>query len=149
MINISLYCKIRRLCKISSSKKIDLERDFTSGAYLSEAQNPIPLTPFHIRVYSMLIHSERGGEGESWTREKDREANFFHKAGSKIPIWLTVYLLSTNSDKHQPLSPFTCQFFKITTFCFGVYVVNLSMVSIPSRCHEACSDLTDGGTTGC
>ncbi len=33
-----------------------------------------------------------------------------------------------NSDKHLPKSPFTGQFFQITTFCFVVYKVNKSKV---------------------
>jgi hypothetical protein len=44
---------------MSSSKKIDLKRDFVAGVYLSEAQNPIP--PTHCkRVYSIPIHTGKG-----------------------------------------------------------------------------------------
>jgi hypothetical protein len=27
------------------------------------------------------------------------------------------------TDKYLPQSPFTCQFFQMTTFCFGIYMV--------------------------
>ncbi len=37
----------------------------------------------------LYVYSHREGGGESWTREKVRGATV-HKAGSKIPIWLTV-----------------------------------------------------------
>jgi hypothetical protein len=62
-------CSTRKQCKMSSSKKIDLSRDFAAGVYLSEAQNPIP-TPLPLthclRVYRILIHKGkwvRGREG--------------------------------------------------------------------------------------
>ncbi len=52
--------------KMSSSKKIDLIRNYAAGVYLSEARNPIP-PPFltHcIRVYRTLYLSHReGGSG--------------------------------------------------------------------------------------
>ncbi len=68
-----------------------------------------------------------GGRGQSWTREKVREATV-HKAGSKIPTRLTVqYLQSINSDKHLPQSSFTGQI-KMTTFCFSVYKVKKSVL---------------------
>jgi hypothetical protein len=41
---------------MSSSKKIDLERDFAAGVYLSEAQNPIP-PPLH------TVYGEGEGKG--------------------------------------------------------------------------------------
>jgi hypothetical protein len=47
---------------MSSFKKIDLQRDFATGVYLSEAQNPIPPLTHCIRVCSVLIHT---GGGES------------------------------------------------------------------------------------
>jgi hypothetical protein len=48
---------------MSSSKKIDLQRDFLADVYLSEAQTPYPSPLKHrIRVYSILI--TQGGEGE-------------------------------------------------------------------------------------
>ncbi len=47
---------------MSSSKKIDLVRDFAAGVYLSEAQNPIPPAPCaRIRVYSIPFHTGKGG----------------------------------------------------------------------------------------
>ncbi len=62
-------------------------------------------------------HSEGGG-GDSWTREKVRGATV-HKAGSKYQ-----HLQFINSDKHLPQSPFTSQFFYMTTFCFGSTIVD-------------------------
>jgi hypothetical protein len=66
-----------------------------------------PRTPYHpppppithckrvyITVY--LILQGRGGRRESWTREKWRGATV-HKAGSKIPTWLTVSMYLTVS----------------------------------------------------
>jgi hypothetical protein len=54
-------------------------------------QNPVP-SPLHTAyvytVHGILIHTRKGGGG-SWTREKVRGATV-HKAGSKIPTWLTV-----------------------------------------------------------
>ncbi len=45
---------------MSSSKKIDLKRDFADGGYLSE-----PPRPLHtIRVYILLIRTEEGGKVE-------------------------------------------------------------------------------------
>jgi hypothetical protein len=67
---------------MSSSKKIDLERDFAASIYLSEAQNPIPPLTHCIRLYSVLIHTGKGGGGSA--REKVR-GETVHKAGSKIP----------------------------------------------------------------
>ncbi len=72
----------------------------------------IPYTPpytlyTYIRVYCIptYSHRERGGGGKL-TREKVRGATI-HKAGSKIPTWLTV----SPVYKHLPQSPFTGQFF--------------------------------------
>ena len=46
---------------MSSSQKIDLQRDFAAGVYLSEAQNPMTPPPTQcIRVNSILIHTGRG-----------------------------------------------------------------------------------------
>jgi len=42
-----------------------LKRDFETGVYLSEVQNPIPLPLAHcIRVYSILIRTGKGGRVE-------------------------------------------------------------------------------------
>jgi hypothetical protein len=74
---------------LSSSKTIDLQRDFATSVNLSEAQNPIPNPPpltHCIRLYSILtVFSQGRGEGGgSSTREKWRGATV-PKAGSKIP----------------------------------------------------------------
>ncbi len=52
---ISLKDKIhRRQCKMLSSKRIDLHRDFAAGVYMYEAQNPKP--PLHtVYVYTTYL----------------------------------------------------------------------------------------------
>ncbi len=56
---------------MSSSKKIDLWRDFAAGVYLSEAQNPMP--PLHTEYCTCIqytySHREGGGGGEMNQRE--------------------------------------------------------------------------------
>jgi hypothetical protein len=42
---------------MSSSKKIDLKRDFAAAVYLSEAQNLIP-------IHGILIHTGKGQRRE-------------------------------------------------------------------------------------
>ncbi len=49
---------------------------------------PEPLTHYTCTLYT-YSHME-GGRGEIWARGKGRGAKV-HKAGSKIPAWLTVY----------------------------------------------------------
>jgi hypothetical protein len=48
---------------MSSSKKIDLYRDFAAGVYLSEAQNPIPPS-YTLYTCIQYTYSDREG-GES------------------------------------------------------------------------------------
>ncbi len=71
---------------MSSSKIIDLKRYFAAGVYLSEAKNPIPPPPLTncIRVYSILIHTGKGGGGRV-EPERRLEGQQFTKAESKIP----------------------------------------------------------------
>ncbi len=52
----------------------------------NRAQHPPPLPSYTLSVYTVLWQREGG---RSWTREKVRGATV-HKAGSKIPTWLTV-----------------------------------------------------------
>jgi hypothetical protein len=61
-------------------------RDFAAGVYLSEVQNTItPLTlTYCIRVYSILLHAGRGGEGARVKPKRRLEGATVHKAGSKI-----------------------------------------------------------------
>jgi hypothetical protein len=68
---------------------------------------------------------ERGLGGKLNQREEVRGATV-HKAGSKILTRLTVspILQFIYSDKHMPQSPFTDQYFEMTTFCLIAYKVN-------------------------
>jgi hypothetical protein len=72
---------------MSLSEKIDLQRDFAAGVLsvwgpLSSYDHILPPLTHCIRVYSILIHAEKGaGEGKL-TREKVRGA-LVHKAGRK------------------------------------------------------------------
>jgi hypothetical protein len=47
---------------MSSSKKIDLTKDFAAGVFLSEAQNPI--SPY-VYVYTYTYSQREGGWGDS------------------------------------------------------------------------------------
>jgi hypothetical protein len=47
---------------MSSSKKIDLKRDFAAGVYLSEPRTPYTL--YACTVYSIFIDTGKGGRGE-------------------------------------------------------------------------------------
>jgi hypothetical protein len=80
---------------MSSSKKIDLQRDFAAGVYLSEAQNPILPPPLYtVYVYTCILYTVylftlgSGGVGVGVfgsVKPEIREEGTFHKAGSKIP----------------------------------------------------------------
>jgi hypothetical protein len=53
---------------MSSSKKIDLKKDFAAGVYLSEAQNPINPPSLHtvfVNAYNILTHTGKEGLGPS------------------------------------------------------------------------------------
>jgi hypothetical protein len=76
---------------MSSSKEIDLYREFTAGVYLPEAQNPIPAPPplRTVYVFTVYLFTQRKG----WAVEPERRGEggaTVHKAGSKIPTGLTV-----------------------------------------------------------
>ncbi len=72
---------------MSSSKNVDMKREFAAGVYLSEAQTPYAETHC-IRVYSVLIHTGKGEKGEKWTREEIVVQQF-----TKNPTWLSVSLV--------------------------------------------------------
>ncbi len=117
--------------KMSSSKEIDLYRDLAAvvwgllpskvfwGSLLQFCtlwiwSDPEMLNSWgkwsptgHLLPATNSTLTQGRERGESWTREKVREATVY-KAGSKIPTWLTV---SINSDKHLPQSPFKGRFF--------------------------------------
>ncbi len=108
-----------------SSRKFDLQRDFATGVYLSEAQNPI-LPP--------LTHcTGRGGGGGVVELVRRGEGQQFTKLGRKYQHdWL--YLQSINSKKRLLQSPFTGQFFLDGDILFWcLYSVNLSIPSSVSR----------------
>ena len=89
---------------MSSSKKI-----ICKGTLLSEAQNPIPCSPFlTVHVYTIYLFTQGREAGVwSWTREKVRKATV-HNFGRKYQHdWL--HLQSINSYKHLPQSPFSGQ----------------------------------------
>jgi hypothetical protein len=68
---------------MSSSKKIDLKRDFAAGVYLSEAQNPIPPPHTHCTCIQYTYshrERERGGRVEL---ERRGERQHFTKLGRK------------------------------------------------------------------
>jgi hypothetical protein len=49
---------------MSSSKAIDLSKDFAADVYLSEANIPIPHSIHTVFVYTVLIiHTRKGGVG--------------------------------------------------------------------------------------
>ncbi len=86
---------------MSFSKKVDLYRTLRQEFYLSEAPSTpmIPYSPpytlYTVRVYSILIHTRKGGE---LTREKVRGA-IVNKAGQNTNM--TDYissLLNTSKD---------------------------------------------------
>jgi hypothetical protein len=56
------------------SVKINLYRDYAAGVYLSEDRNPIPPAPlsYCIRVYSILIHTQKGKGGELYQIEREK-----------------------------------------------------------------------------
>ncbi len=77
MIHWAFYRRMIRL--IECNAKCLSGRNFAAGV-LSLRQRP--LLTHCIRVYSILIHTGKGGGGEELTREKVREA-IVHKAGRK------------------------------------------------------------------
>jgi hypothetical protein len=76
---------------MSSSKKIDLYRDYATGLYLSEAQNPTapPYTLYTCIQYTYSVFTQGWVEGGDLTREKVRGDNSL-QSGLKIQTRLTV-----------------------------------------------------------
>jgi hypothetical protein len=84
----------------------------------NKTQHPPPSHSHTLSVYTVLWAGKGGGRVEP---ERRLEGQQFTKLGRKDQL---LYLQSINSYKHLPQSPFKSQFFKTTTFCFGVYIVN-------------------------
>jgi hypothetical protein len=83
-------------------KKVTCRRDFAAGVYLAEAQNPIP-PPFHTvahtaYVYALYLFTQGRGEGGRVGPERRLEG--------------------------QQLTKLYRSFLEMTTFCFGVYIIN-------------------------
>ncbi len=97
-------------------------KDFAAGVYWSEAQYPAP--PFKT-LYTCLQYTYSQGRGvESWTREKVRGA-IVHKAGSKIPTWLTVSPVYKTLINTCRKVPFQINFFRCRHFA----LVSLPLIS--------------------
>ncbi len=80
----------RRQWKMSSSEKLPCKGTLRQVFICKRPRTPYPPLTHWIRVFSILyLFTQRRGGGESTTREKGRVATV-HKAGSKIPTWLTV-----------------------------------------------------------
>ncbi len=82
-----------------------------------------PLPPYTLYTYIQYSYSLREGveEGRVFlTREKVRGATV-HRAGSKIPTWLTVSPVCKR-DKHLLQSPFTGKFLLKTTLYCDVFL---------------------------
>jgi hypothetical protein len=70
---------------MSSSKQIDLKRDFAAGVYMTKAQNPIPPPPHSVYVYTvcLVIQARRGG-GELNQREGERGNRGQYRSQSSV-----------------------------------------------------------------
>ncbi len=114
---------------MSSSKKIDLKRDFAAGVYLSEAQNPPPPYTLYTWIQYTYSHREGGGGVEPMRRGEGQQGRVqIKELGWKYQHdWIKARNLpSVNSDKYLPQSPFIGQFFQMTTFCIDFYESYLS-----------------------
>jgi hypothetical protein len=97
---------------MSSSKKIDLYKDFAAGVYLPEVQSPIPPLPHYIRyaVQYTYSHRERGRRGEL-NHRKGRRGNsslkkFLDDDIDRIyPLWHVNS--STSFSRHYPFHQLT------------------------------------------
>jgi hypothetical protein len=87
---------------MSSSKTMDLYRDFAAGVCLRAR------TPYHppflhtVYVYTVYLFSIHTGKGEEREPERRLEGQQFTKHGSKIQTHDLLYLQSINSAKHLP-----------------------------------------------
>ncbi len=79
---LSIYIDTRTKCKMSSSKKINIKRNFAKCVYLSEVHNLILPPPPPYTLYTCLqctIFTQGRGEGEGIEPEKRLEGQQFTK----------------------------------------------------------------------
>ncbi len=126
LVNIVLesYCKRRKIRFIEGNAKCHLKDKPVKGlcgrclsVWGPEPHNPPPLTHC-IRVYNILIHTEKGGMGQSWTRKKGWEGQQLKRLGRKLQHEHEHKLWQTPTAKSLYRS-----IFYMVTFCFGVYKV--------------------------
>ncbi len=92
------FYNVERQESKKAMQKTNPQRDFAAGVYLSEAQNPIPSPPYTlyiICVYSIPIHTRKGGGGGGGRVETERrlEGQQFTELGRKYQHD-RLYLLS-------------------------------------------------------
>ncbi len=111
---------------MSSSKKIPVKE--LCGRCLSvwgpETHSPLPLHTVYVYTVYLVTHRKEV-EGGRMEPERRLEGQQFTKLGRKYKNdWLC--LPSINSDKLLQQSHLTGLYFKMTKFCFGVYIVKWS-----------------------
>jgi hypothetical protein len=74
-------------CQMSSSKRIDMYRDFAAGVLSVCGPPSPPMTPppytLYMYVYTVYLFSQ--GRGESYPEKRLEGLYIVHKAGQKIP----------------------------------------------------------------
>ncbi len=101
-------------------------------------QQPSPPSPpsCTLSVYTVLCYMEGGAGGGEL--ERRLEGQQFTKLRRK---YQHDRLQSVNYNKSPPQSPCWSQFFFMTTFCFGVFIVNQSKLYIFGYCAQVWIDL--------
>ncbi len=82
-----------RQCKMLSYKKLTCKGTLRPVLICLKPRTPYPPPPHltHcIRIYSILIHTWKGGGGERVETERRLEGQQFTNLGRKIPTWLTA-----------------------------------------------------------
>jgi hypothetical protein len=101
-------------------------------------RTPYPLLPLTHCIGTLIQYTYTHSHREEGRVEPERRGEG-QQGRVQSPNWVenTIhtelmkeigYLQSVNSDKHLPQSPFTGQFFKMTTFCIDFYESYLSTV---------------------